>query len=115
MSFEFWKFWKNKFRQEKGEDIVISNGYEFPCSSDECLVRMACTKACDKIEMDDNNVMKLFLRYNGCPDCGSEKFMEGPAGGGAQNIKCRGCGHWFNVGLPLFIQRIHINSNGVFR
>ena len=98
-----WNLWKRKI-----------NGYKFPCKEDICLVRAACTKACEKIEMDDKKVMKLFLKYNVCPDCGSENFKEGPSGGGATNVKCSGCGHWFNLGLPLFIQRIHIGEGGRF-
>ena len=110
-----WKFWQTK----KVKDIInnvtdtITQIEKFPCSSDKCLVRAACTKACEKIEMDDDKLKDLFLKYNACPDCGSEKFMEGPSGGMATNVKCSGCGHWFNLGLPLFIQRIHIND-GVF-
>jgi len=90
------------------------NGYKFPCSSKECLVRVSCKQSCDKIEMDNEKLRELFLKNNGCPDCGSEKFMEGPSGGMATNIKCYGCGHWFNMGLPLFIERIHITSDGGF-
>jgi len=41
-----------------------------------------------------------------CPDCGSKKFYEGPHGGAAVNVKCADCGHKFNLGLPLFVQRI---------
>lgn len=26
-----------------------------------------------------------------CPDCGAEKFLEGPQGGLAQNIECATC------------------------
>ena len=118
-----WKFWR-KFWKSSDEDTIVEqaiekikdsiNKHEFPCSSDNCLVRAACTKACDKIEMDDHKVKELFEKFEVCPDCGSENFMEGPSGGGAVNVKCRGCGHWFNLGLPLFIQRIHIGSNGRF-
>jgi len=106
------KFWK---REEPIEETaqVIELYPKFPCSSDICLVRAACTKPCKRIEMDDKKVMELFLKYDACPDCGCEKFMEGPSGGGATNVKCGGCGHWFNLGLPLFIQRIHI-SEGKF-
>jgi ribosomal protein S27E len=99
-----WKFWQRK-TEEKTEIV------RFPCSSDNCLVRMACTKPCDKIEMDDDKVMDLFMKYKVCPDCGGESMMEGPSGGGATNVKCNGCGHWFNLGLPLFIQRIHISKD----
>jgi len=86
----------------------------FPCSDDHCLVRMACTQACEKLERDDDELKELFLKYNACPDCGSETFSEGPSGGMSQNVKCNGCGHWFNLGLPLFIQRIHIGEDGKF-
>lgn len=103
-----WKFWKKiKHVAEK----VIGRGYVFPCSSDECLVRMTCTKPCEKIVVDEDKLRDLFYKLKICPDCGSEKFMEGPHGGAAVNIKCRGCGHWFNLGLPLFVQRIHMDEN----
>jgi len=111
-----WRFWKNykKVIKETTVKMGIGKKYIFPCSEEaKCLVRLTCNKACDKIEMDDEKVMELFLEHNGCPDCGSEKFMEGPAGGMSQNVKCAGCGHWFNMALPVFIQRIHI-SNGRF-
>lgn len=88
-----------------------ANGHKFPCADDKCLVRASCQQACEKIEMDDDKVKDLFLKYNACPDCGSDKFMEGPSGGAATNVKCGGCGHWFNLGLPLFIQRIHIDKD----
>ncbi len=95
-----WKFWKKK------KDVKIEK-YKFPCK--DCIVKSACdlTKPCDKLEMDNKKVMKLFLKYNCCIDCGSKSFMEGPSGGAAINVKCNNCGHWFNVALPLFIQRIH--------
>jgi len=96
-----WKFWK----REKKEKVA-----KFPCSSDNCLVRMACTKPCEKIEMDNDKLMDLFMKYKCCPDCGEESFMEGPCGGAAQNVKCNGCGHWYNWALPLFIERIHISE-----
>jgi hypothetical protein len=114
MSLELWSWFTDKWRDEKNMVIEKKNDYEFPCTSDKCLVRAACTKACEKIEMEDDKLMKLFLRYNACPDCGSESFKEGPSGGAAQNVKCNGCGHWFNFGLPLFIQRIHVGEGGRF-
>lgn len=86
---------------------------KFPCK--ECLVKPMCTAACDKIIMDEKVLMEKFLEYEGCPDCGSKEFIEGPSGGMAQNIKCADCGHWFNVALPLFIQRIRITTHGRFR
>lgn len=117
MNWKFWERWTKIEINEKDIEVVakpIYNSSNFPCSSSECLVRAACTKACDKIEMDDDKLKELFLKYNACPDCGSETFMEGPSGGMATNVKCNGCGHWFNLGLPLFIQRIHIDSDGTF-
>lgn len=32
-----------------------------------------------------------------CPDCGSERLLEGPHGGMKVNIMCSGCGAKFNV------------------
>ena len=106
-----WRPWK---KIKKVKEDLEKRLYKFPCTDDSCLVRVACTKPCNKIEMDDEKVMKIFLKYNCCPDCGTAKFKEGPSGGMATNVKCCGCGHWFNLGLPLFIQRIHIN-NGTFQ
>lgn len=103
--------WLKSFRK----NLVPPKKDKFPCSDDNCLVRMSCRQACDKIIMDKDKLRKAFLKYEACPDCGSENFMEGPSGGMSQNVKCGGCGHWFNLALPLFIERIHINTNGRFR
>lgn len=107
-----WKFWKI-LKSEKSVIIGEVKESYFPCSSDNCLVRAACTKPCEKIEMNDDKLKDLFLEHDACPDCGSSKFMEGPSGGMSTNVKCRGCGHWFNLALPMFIERIHI-SDGRF-
>lgn len=107
---KFWKFLKS----EKGMDVIPQRPV-FPCSDDNCLVRVSCKQACDKLIMNDDKLKDAFLEYNACPDCGSESFHEGPSGGMATNVKCNGCGHGFNFGLPLFIQRIHIDSSGRFR
>ena len=107
-----WRPWK---KVEEVKQAIEKKIHEFPCSSDNCLVRMACTKPCELIEMDDEKVKDLFMKYNCCPDCGSDKFMEGPSGGAATNVKCGGCGHWYNLGLPLFIQRIHISEDIFYR
>lgn len=110
-----WKFWKrSKSKIVKTIDQVIKSDV-FPCKSDRCLVRVSCTKACEKIIMDDKQLMETFLKYNACPDCGSESFKEGPHGGLSINVKCNGCGHYFNFGLPLFINRIHIGPSGEFQ
>lgn len=34
---------------------------------------------------------------NGCPDCQSDNFLEGPSGGMCVNVKCENCGHTFNI------------------
>ena len=109
------KFFKYKLSKELRETEerefnyikLEMDKYKFPCK--DCLVQASCTfsKPCDQLEMDDKKVMDLFLKYNCCPDCGSERFSEGPSGGGSTNVECGGCGHWYNMGLPLFIQRIH--------
>jgi len=109
MNFNFFEKWK----KVKKEIAKVIEKEKFPCSSDNCLVRAACTKPCEKIIMNDDKLKDAFLEYNCCPDCGSETFMEGPSGGMSTNVKCGGCTHWFNMGLPMFIQRIHI-ANGVF-
>jgi len=44
-----------------------------------------------------------------CPDCGSLKFLRGPSGGMSENMRCATCGHNYNMGLPMFVERI---SNG---
>jgi len=94
------KFWKKKEL--------------FPCSSNNCLVRMACTKACDKLIMDEDKLKDAFLEHKCCPDCGSSEFLEGPSGGMCTNVKCAGCGHWFNFALPVSMQRINIGEGGRF-
>jgi len=87
------------------ETEVIKNE-KFPCK--DCIIfpMGECNALCDRVEKDNKEVMKLFLKYNACPDCGSEKLYEGPCGGASQNVTCAGCGHRFNLGLPLFIERI---------
>jgi hypothetical protein len=46
----------------------------------------------------------------GCPNCGSEQFYEGPSGGLAINVKCAGCGLWFN-NTPFGLDFIGIKEN----
>jgi hypothetical protein len=111
--FKYWKYKLSKeLRQEEEREFsymkVELDKYKFPCQ--DCLVKASCTfsKPCDQLEMDDEKVKDLFLKYNCCPDCGSERFHEGPSGGAATNVECGGCGHWYNMGLPMFIQRIHL-------
>jgi len=58
--------------------------------------------------MNDKKIKELFLKYKCCPDCGCKNFHEGPSGGLSTNVECVDCGHKFNIGLPLFIERIDI-------
>lgn len=46
------------------------------------------------------------LLSGSCPNCGSEKFFEGPSGGAADNIRCVGCGNCFWIGWPFEPRRI---------
>jgi hypothetical protein len=77
---------------------------KYPCKN--CIVGMNCTKICDKVEKNEEILLKRVMKEKCCPDCGSKKFYEGSHGGLACNMKCSGCGHEFNFGLPLFVQRI---------
>jgi hypothetical protein len=106
-----WKFWKSN-RVKNIVEKVLKNNMEdkFPCRSDNCLVRAACTKPCDKLMMDPKLLRDFVEENKCCPDCGSQEFYEGPCGGLSQNVKCAGCGHWFNFALPVFVERIHISK-----
>lgn len=82
--------------------------YSFPCEN--CLVFPCCSKVgqCEKLEWDNDEVRKFFLGHERCPDCGTTEFHECQCGGICTNVRCTGCGHWFNIGgLPMFIERIH--------
>jgi transcription elongation factor Elf1 len=82
--------------------------YLFPCK--ECLVRASCnfSKPCDKLEINEEKILEIFLKHKCCPDCGGKAFYEGPSGGASLNVKCTSCGHKFNMSLPFFVQRIDI-------
>lgn len=45
-----------------------------------------------------------------CLNCGSNQWYEGPSGGMATNIKCAGCGLWFN-NTPFGLDFIGIKGN----
>ncbi len=45
-----------------------------------------------------------------CPNCGSNQWYEGPSGGMSTNIKCGGCGIWFNS-TPFGLDYIGIKEN----
>lgn len=91
----------NRFRIVKGVKKE-----KFPCNDCIVLPTGSCTQLCDKVEMNNEKVKKLFIKHKCCIDCGSERLLEGPFGGMAQNIECGKCHHKFNMGLPLFIERI---------
>jgi hypothetical protein len=97
---------KKILRIDKLETVIDSISLKkFPCEG--CLVYPGgCRELCDKVEMDNKKLKELFLKYNACPDCGSEQLYEGPSGGMCTNVTCAGCGHRFNLGLPVFIERI---------
>ena len=88
------KFWKR------------TKANKFPCIN--CIVRPICnlSKPCSEIEMNENKLLKFFLKYKCCPDCGSKTFYEGPSGGMSTNVRCRGCKHWYNMSLPVCVERI---------
>ena len=62
-----------------------------------------------KYSDDQSNVKKwdrdTFFK-NGCPDCGSNDFLEGPSGGLSINIKCAKCDHKFNDMWVFGVERI---------
>ncbi len=90
----------------KDPDIKDPEEKKFPCKECVVLITGECRELCDKVEINSDLLKGLFEKHNCCPDCGSDSFYEGPSGGGAQNVSCAGCGHRFNLGLPLFIHRI---------
>lgn len=62
----------------------------------------------DRIE-DKHGFIKPELTASGmikCPDCGYDKFQEGPVGGMSQNIKCGKCGAEWNDCGPFGLERI---------
>ena len=89
-------------------NFLMKKIHNFPCQN--CLVRASCnfSKPCDKLEMDNEKVKNLIIKYRCCPDCGSEELNEGPSGGISTNVQCARCGHWFNMCLPFSIERIHV-------
>ena len=50
-------------------------------------------------EEEEKKLKDAFYPKPRCPDCGGEKFLPGPRGGLAMNIKCANpaCGSKFNV------------------
>lgn len=52
-----------------------------------------------KLLTTDDETRAWFAKNHTCPDCGGEKFYDGPQGGMSVNIKCatEGCDSWFNM------------------
>lgn len=107
--------WFKKILGTKPDNEKSNITITFPCSSDNCLVRAACTKPCEKIVWDEKQLWELIQTYRRCPDCGSEHIVEGPSGGASTNVKCTGCGHYFNLGIPLFVERIHCSEERFYK
>jgi uncharacterized protein YxjI len=80
--------------------------HKFPCDNCLILATGSCREICNKVEMNEDKIMELFKKHMVCIDCGGNKLLEGPSGGMCQNVKCAKCGHEFNFGPPLFINRI---------
>lgn len=57
-------------------------------------------------------IEEKILRRGRCPDCGRDKFREGPSGGMSLNIECAGCGSRFNVDPVFTPERISDRSPG---
>lgn len=57
-----------------------------------------------KAELTKKQIKRMRTKSQ-CPDCSHEYWAGGPCGGGAQNMRCNGCGSKFNVS-PLHIERI---------
>jgi DNA-directed RNA polymerase subunit RPC12/RpoP len=56
---------------------------------------------------DANEAMFIQIRDNGCLDCGSHDFLEGPTASIAMNIKCANCGSKYNIApMMQFAERI---------
>lgn len=53
---------------------------------------------------------KIPVQEVACLNCGSTKFYEGPSGGMATNLKCAGCGLWWND-TPFGLDFIGIKEN----
>ncbi len=64
--------------------------------------RQTKTEAEPEPEGEQNNIR--------CPNCGNTKWYEGPSGGMSVNIKCAGCGLWFNT-TPFGLDFIGVKSN----
>lgn len=57
------------------------------------------------VEKGPNHPFPIDLKQ-GCPDCGGDRFLEGPSGGMCVNLKCANCGSKFNFAPSLGAHRI---------
>jgi hypothetical protein len=95
------------FKNYNEKNRIITS--RFPC--DNCINFNTCKNGCELLEYDEVKLNKLFLKYKCCPDCGCPTLYEGPTGGLSVNVKCSKCGHYFNLGFPMFSQRISMDPN----
>ena len=89
---------------ESSKPSKVKGKYIFPCVG--CLLQNNCSEICEKVEQDSRKLLKIMFENECCPDCGCKQLIEGPSGGACTNVKCADCGHWFNIGFPLFVERI---------
>ena len=57
----------------------------------------------------DQKVIEESKRDDGslkCPSCNYDQWHEGPGGGSLGNIKCGGCGKWYNNLGPFGLKEI---------
>jgi hypothetical protein len=62
--------------------------------------------------------VKHLRAVDGCPNCGSLDWLEGPSGGASINVKCGNCGLWFNnspFGLDFIGIKKHCGENKILR
>lgn len=88
---------------------------KFSCIPYNCVVSIACSSPCDKLEFDEGKLKDFVLEYHCCPDCGGKTFLEGHCGGLSQNIQCYSCKHEFNVALPFVFERIGTFTKGMIK
>jgi len=46
---------------------------------------------------EEENIVAEKIRKSICPNCGASKWLLGPRGGLARNIKCAECGEVYNI------------------
>jgi hypothetical protein len=89
------------------KEKIEKKSYRNPC--DNCINFTTCKTGCELLEYDEEKLKDLFMEYRCCPDCGCKTLYEGPTGGCSVNVKCKHCDHYFNLALPMFAERIHMD------